>query len=184
MATISNFPVEGSIKQGGLIGKIDFGTLQDASTLVWNLLLVFKNNKFWLFYEPVVNGTAGTKQRLTRKIADDLIGATPTIFGKALPLVNISAQNDILYTTNGIVFETSTTDIYYTDGNGNFKDTAYETTSSSSSLADYIKSIDAVATGNTTTDPAAKKWYQKPLTWILTAVGTIATITYIWKRTH
>ncbi|NBA76828.1 hypothetical protein GOQ04_14820 [Emticicia sp. ODNR4P] len=171
--TVGNLPVKGAIKQGGLIGTIDFGTGSNSAPSIWSLALVVQNGTPYLFVkhsaDAVANNWRAGHSGLTAGFSDSDLGVLKDI-------VRLAAKPEATYISNGIVYVTSASDVYYTDGAGNFRSTPY----TDASVTDQVSTLLGQIAGNTdttNTGTTTKKWYQK--VWVYFAIGTVATITGI-----
>lgn len=173
MATLSSLPAKGPVKQGGLIGVIDF-TQAGGTTSRWSLKLSKIGDRFFL-YGLHSSDNSGVFKPLTKGGADSWSDAE---LGNLKSIVREAARPELEFTTFGAtsVVTDNTLDIIYTDGAGNFQKTPYTDLTAAET---FQNAINQLTTGDTTapTDPTAKKWYQK--VWVWFAVGTVATITGI-----
>lgn len=179
MATISSLPPKGAVKQGATIAVIDF-TETGGTLSTWTLKLVKSGDKFFLFglhsgdssgvFKPLEKGAADTW-------SDSILGNLKTI-------VRLSARPMIDYTTYGVTAIPSNTslDIMYTDGAGNFSSSPY----TDASAQDQIKDLLSQVAGSTDTpDPTTKKWYKKPVNWLiggLVVAGATGLVIYLKKK--
>lgn len=173
MATLSNLPAKGAVKQGGLIGVIDF-TEAGGAISRWSLKLNKIGDKYFLFGLHS-SDSSNVYKPLGKLGADTWSDAN---LGNLKSIVREAARPDLEYTTYGVttLAVDNNLDIIYTDGAGNFSKTPY---SELTAAETFQNAINQLTTGDTTTTTGTttKKWYQK--VWVWFAVGTVATITGI-----
>jgi hypothetical protein len=75
--------------------------------------------------------------------------------------------NGLAYDTTVVAPNATDETGFYSDGTGNFANTAYK----DQTTADILAA--ALADSSTTTDTSSQAWYAKPITWVIVGVATI-----------
>lgn len=176
-STVGNLAPKGAVKQGGLIGTIDFGTGANAQPSIWYLYVMVYNGVSYLFARHSGDAT----NTMFRPAHTGLIEGIKNDLGVLKGFVTEASKPESTYTALGITYAADPSkDVLYTDGAGNFKSTPYTDATTTEQVTNLLSQL----TGDTTapTDPTAKKWYQKVWVWI--AGGTVLTIggILIWKN--
>ncbi len=179
MPTISSLPPKGAVKQGATIAVLDF-TETGGALSTWTLKLVKSGDKFFLF--GLHSGDpSGLFKPLKKESADTWKDSE---LGNLKSIIRLSARPEIDYITYGVTAIPANTslDIIYTDGAGNFSSTPY----TDASTQDQIKDLLSQVTGSTDTpDTNTKKWYQKPVNWLiggLVLAGGTGLVIYLKKK--
>ena len=180
MASVINLAPKGAIKQGGFIAQLDFGIGQNGSASIWYFYLMVFNAVPYLFVrhssDAANNLFRPGHTGLTKSFSDSDLGVLKSIVREA-------SKDEAVYTSMGITYNPDPNkDVYYTDGGGNFKSTAY----TDASTQDQIKDLLSQVTGSTDTpDTNTKKWYQKPVNWLiggLVLAGATGVVIYLKKK--
>lgn len=169
-----SFPAKGAIKQGGIIGVIDFG--KSLATGVASKLTLFLCVFGGIPYAFKKLSTAsGNPVPLT---SEDVVAIGKTDLGVLWDIANLASHPAQVYANYGISYvEDTDTDIFFTDGAGAFKSTPYSevtaTDTVSSILSKYIGT-----TAESTTPVVDKPWYKKTVTYVI--AGVVAVGGAIW----
>lgn len=168
MASVTSIAASGELKQGQVICAFDFGTggvWRLAICKISNLYHIFGswNNGAWQHMATsTISGTWNEAELQPYKTA-------------FLPY----SQSALANPSAAYVSDTTLGLGLYADGKGGISTAPVTPKTTEETIAQIL-------TGNTTTTTdgtdTAKKWYEKPLFWVLTAVGTIATILYLKNK--
>lgn len=178
MASVINLAPKGAIKQGGMFAQLDFSTA--TSTSIWSFYLMVISATPYLF----VRHSSDASPTLFRPGGTDLtVAFSDSELGSIKNIVREASKAPAVYTSLGVTYTPDTQkDVYYTDGAGNFRSTPY----TEATTQDQIKNLLSQVTSSTDTpDTNTKKWYQKPVNWLiggLVLAGGTGLVIYLKKK--
>ncbi|MDR6564950.1 MULTISPECIES: hypothetical protein [unclassified Arcicella] len=166
---VGSLPVKGTIKQGGIIGVIDFG--KSLATGVASKLTVFLcvfGGVPYLFKK--LSTASGSPVPFT---SEDVVAIGKTDLGVLWDIANLASHPAQVYANYGISYvEDTDTDVFYTDGAGAYKATPYTDVSASESLSTTLAKIIGT-TADATTPVVDVPWYKKTVTYVITGIVVV-----------
>ena len=161
--TVGSLAPKGAVKQGGLLGKVDFGNG------TWEFFICVFSGTPWLYGR--YNATGGAVGQLLPFTDDSVKAISNADFGVLYNICDVASQPAIQYTTQNVSYVADNSkDVYYTDGAGNFKATPYTDATTAETVSNILKQATGGGTttnGSPTNSPDTTPWYKKTITYVI-----------------